>query len=141
MIKFYGILSLLSITLNDLFSSKKEEEVDTIQVDYLVGHPLDSIPPKPSSKYYKALKEIAQQSDCFCSKKVFFKIEVDDLGNLNNVELIRGTGTCWDDEVEKIILDSSPWHPSQVNGENISSEIVLPVYIGTVITYECQEPN
>lgn len=139
MIKFYGIILLFAITFNEFFSSKKE--MDLIQVDYLIGHPLDSILSKPSSKYYKALKEIAQQSDCFCSKKVFFKIGVDDLGNLNNIELIRGTGTCWDDEVKKIILDSSPWHPSKVNGKNVSSVICFPVYIGTVITYECQEPN
>lgn len=93
----------------------------------------------PKEDFYEKLSTLAQESSCFCSKKVYFKITVQKNGELSKVEIMKGTESCWDDTLKTFLINSSPWNPAKKNNVPIDFEMIYPIRIGTVINYPCQK--
>tara|TARA_X000000368_G_scaffold371927_1_gene321966 strand:+ start:92 stop:511 length:420 start_codon:yes stop_codon:yes gene_type:complete len=135
------MLRLLHITIINFLilgtiNSQSLVEPDTLGSDV---HTNDSTELAiPSDEYSKQLLSV-RSSDCFCSDKVLFKITIEMDGAISNINLLKGTNTCWDEVLREALRKSSPWVPAKKNGIAIKSNMIIPIYYGTVIRYPCSE--
>ena len=121
-----------------VFSLPQAISQDSISINFESQNISDDtiVNPMPGEKYLKNMMS-AVMDTCFCTSRIFFRMSVSDIGEISNVELVLGTGTCWDEHVKQAIVNSSPWIPAKKNGVNVSCEFVYPVYVGTPISVPC----
>jgi protein TonB len=61
------------------------------------------------------------------SGKVYAKFELDSLGNVTDVEIIRSARWDLDSEVKRVILLSPQWIPGRQNGKNVGIFYTVPI--------------
>ncbi|MCV9386843.1 energy transducer TonB [Reichenbachiella ulvae] len=59
--------------------------------------------------------------------RVYVQFEVDEEGNIINIELLKGIGKDCDAESVRIIKNSPKWNPGQMRGQPIVEKVILPI--------------
>ena len=52
---------------------------------------------------------------------------VDEKGNINNVQVLRGIGGGCDEEAVRLVKNSGVWTPGKIDGKAVSVQLRLPV--------------
>lgn len=129
------ILFVLCVLFFEKVNSQDMEVFDTLGAQIQLDDSIELA--KPSNEYYYQLN-LASSSDCFCSSRIFFKITIEATGEINNIHLLKGSGTCWDDVLLESIKKSSPWIPAKKNGVAIKIDLIVPIYFGPVVAFPCK---
>ena len=59
--------------------------------------------------------------------KVFVNFSIDEEGNVDDVEILKGIGYGCDMEAKRVVQELPKWKPGEKNGKVVKTNLVLPI--------------